>query len=226
MKKIGILHLLLLIVGSLLCFAGSFYFALQKAIATAKANLPPPAPAPVVAAAVPDVRKEESSQEPSVQRWVVPQKVAEELNTWRHELEEKEKKLLAQDADILRRNNLLNAEREALGKERARLSEMQKDIEERLILVSKADTANLEQVSTLYSNMKPVESAGIMRQLSDEQNAKLLGIMKPTKSAKILETWSRTFPDDRERLAHISDAMRVIIKTDDQPQVSLNNPAQ
>jgi len=70
--------------------------------------------------------------------------------------------------------------------------------------------------------MKPIEACGIMRQLPDEQNAKLLGIMKPTKSAKILETWSRTFPDDRDRLARISDAMRVVLK-DEPAQVSLNS---
>jgi len=217
MKRIGILHLLILILGSVLCFGGSFWFAMQKAIATAKANQPPPAPVVVV---VP--KKEEPTPEPGTEKWVMPQKVADELNTWRHELEEREKKLLAQDADILRRNNLVNAEREALGKERARLSEMQKNIEERLILVSKTDTANLEQVSNLYSTMKPIEACGIMRQLPDEQNAKLLGIMKPTKSAKILETWSRTFPDDRDRLARISDAMRVVLK-DEPAQVSLNS---
>lgn len=217
MKRIGILHLLILILGSLLCFGGSFWFAMQKAIATAKANQPPPAPVVVV-----EPKNEEPPPEPGTEKWVMPQKVADELNTWRHELEEREKKLLAQDADILRRNNLVNAEREALGKERARLSEMQKNIEERLILVSKTDTANLEQVSTLYSSMKPIEACGIMRQLPDEQNAKLLGIMKPTKSAKILETWSRTFPDDRDRLARISDAMRVVLK-DEPAQVSLNS---
>lgn len=217
MKRIGILHLLILILGSLLCFGGSFYFAMQKAIATAKANMPPPAPVVVA-----EPKKEEPPPEPGTEKWVMPQKVAEELNTWRHELEEREKKLLAQDAEILRRNNLINAEREALGKERARLSEMQKNIEERLILVSKTDNANLEQVSNLYSTMKPIEACGIMRQLPDEQNAKLLGIMKPTKSAKILETWSRTFPDDRERLARISDAMRVVLK-EEPAQVSLNS---
>ncbi len=216
MKRIGILHLLILILGSVLCFGGSFFFAMQKAIATAKANMPPPAPVIVV-----EPKKEEPPPEPGTEKWVMPQKLAEELNTWRHELEEREKKLLAQDAEILRRNNLINAEREALGKERARLSEMQKNIEERLILVSKTDNANLEQVSNLYSTMKPIEACGIMRQLPDEQNAKLLGIMKPTKSAKILETWSRTFPDDRERLARISDAMRVVLK-EEPAQVSLN----
>lgn len=217
MKRIGILHLLILILGSVLCFGGSFYFAMQKAISTAKANMPPPAPVVVV-----EPKNEEPPPEPGTEKWVMPQKVAEELNTWRHELEEREKKLLAQDAEILRRNNLINAEREALGKERARLSEMQKNIEERLILVSKTDNANLEQVSNLYSTMKPIEACGIMRQLPDEQNAKLLGIMKPTKSAKILETWSRTFPDDRERLARISDAMRVVLK-EEPAQVSLNS---
>lgn len=218
MKRIGLLHLLLLIVGSVLCFAGSFFFAMQKAIATAKANMPPP-----VVEAVVEKTEAAPPPEPGTEKWVVPQKVAEELNTWRKELEEREKKLLAQDADILRRNNLINAEREALGRERAKLSTMSKEIEERLIVVSQADTTNLEQVAQLYSTMKPGESAGIMRQLTDEQNARLLGIMKPTKSAKILETWSRTFPDDRERLARISDQMRVIVKTDEQAKVTINS---
>lgn len=220
MKRIGIIHLLILILGSVLCFFGSFYFALQKAIATAKANLPPP-----VVEAVVEHKPTEPPPEPGTEKWVVPQKVAEELNVWRKELEEKEKKLLALDADILRRTNLINAEREALGRERVKLSEMERSIEERLILVSQADNANLEQVAQLYSTMKPVESAGIMRQLTDEQNARLLGLMKPTRSAKILETWSRTFPDDRDRLARISDQMRVVVKSDEPAKVTINNPS-
>lgn len=226
MKKIGILHLILAVVACVLSFAGSFYFGLQKTIAYAKEHAPKPV---VVVAEEPDPKKDLAHtpilvpKDQPVDKWVVPQKVAEELDGWRKELEEREKKLLAEDADILRRNNLIKAEQQSLAKERERLNAMQKEIEARLIVVSQAEVTNIEQISQLYSTMKPGEAAGIIRQLPDEQIAKLLGIMKPTKSAKLLEIWGRTFPDDRERLAKISDQMMVVMKADEQPKVTINS---
>lgn len=224
MKKIGILHLIIVIVVSMLCFTGSFYFGLQKTIAFAKEHMPtPPTPAEES-----DARKELANtsivvpKDQPVDKWVVPQKVAEELDGWRKELEEREKKVLAQDADILRRNNLIKAEQESLAKERARLNSIQKEIESRLIVVSQAEVTNIEQIAQLYSTMKPAEAAGIIRQLPDEQIAKLFAIMKSTKSAKLLEIWGRTFPDDRERLARISDQMMMVLKSEEQPKVTIN----
>jgi flagellar motility protein MotE (MotC chaperone) len=230
MKRIGILHLLILILGSAFCFAGSFYLGLQKTLAAARAAAAveeekAAQESKPVAEAVPEDSKSAAPPEPSPdKKLVTPQKVAEELDGWRKELSEREKKLLSMDADILRRNNLINAERDALRTEREKLTSMQKEIESRLLEVTQTEVANSEQISQLYSGMKPVEACGIMRQLTDPQVARLLAVMKPTKSAKILETWSRTFPDDRERLARISDQMGTIVKENDQPKVTINTP--
>lgn len=228
MKRIGFIHLLILILGSALCFFGSFWFAMQKTIAAARvsANAMAAAEATKAGDAVKDTKPEIKVRDvakPIPEKWITPQKVAEELDGWRKDLDQREKKLLVLDAELLRRSNLLNTEEESLKSEREKLLTLQKDIEIRLLAVSQTESTNNEQVANLYSTMKPAEAAGIIRQLPDQLAAKLLSIMKPTKSAKIIEIWSRTYPDDCERLAKISDDMRLIVAPPEPSKVTLNS---
>ncbi len=173
-------------------FVGGLYFSgalFQKpAIAAAAATSRSPAP-------------------PNAERLT---QLARELDTWNKELLARKQQLLELDQSLQHRESLIKVERETLEQERQKLTNLQKQLESRFIFIKKDESENLEQLADLYNKIKPEDASRLMRQFPDDQATRLLTLMKPVRSARLLEAWIAQFPDDRERLARIMDHMRVV----------------
>ena len=140
------------------------------------------------------------------------QKTAEELDAWRQEMEKKKKDLVALDQNIIQRENLMHEERASLNRERDELNKTQKKIEDRLVKISDTEAANIQEMALMYSAMKPEENIKLLRPLADDQIARIMAVTKLKRNAKILETWSRLFPDDNERLVRVTERMRLVMR--------------
>jgi flagellar motility protein MotE (MotC chaperone) len=135
-------------------------------------------------------------------------RVASELDTWRRELAEKNNKALLLDAELARREQLIQAERDALDKERDRLDQVQKDMEDRLVKIKENEGTRLQQLADLYSTMKPEGSIALLRALPPDQATKVLAtIMEKNKkvAAKLLDAWIATYPADQAAVAQITN---------------------
>ncbi len=132
-------------------------------------------------------------------------KVASELDSWRRDLNEKNEKALALDAELARREEIIRAEREALDKEKERLAQVQKDMEARLIKIQANEQPRLEELSSLYKTMKPDSAVDLMRALPSEQVTKILTVMDRKIQAKLLSLWVQKYPEDKVAVAQITN---------------------
>jgi flagellar motility protein MotE (MotC chaperone) len=196
--------LLIVIAIAALVFAGTF--ALGVKVAISQVPIPEP-PLPPQMAPMKDV--ETAAALPTPENLT---KVAMEMDTWRAELQSREKKLLEQDQEIIKRQALLKAEREGLDRDRAKILELQKEVEGRLVEVEQNEVAHLEQMATLYSTMKIEDAVGFIRKLPDKEITRLLGYLKTSKVARFWETWSKAYPEDHERLVTLLDQSRMVVQ--------------
>jgi len=134
-------------------------------------------------------------------------KVAAELDSWRRDLTEKNEKALALDAELARREEILRAEREALDKEKDRLSQVQKDMESRLIKIRESEAPRLEELAGLYKTMKPDSAIDLLRALPSEQVTKIFSTstMDRKTQAKLLSIWVQKYPGDKAVVAQITN---------------------
>ncbi len=132
-------------------------------------------------------------------------KIAAELDSWRRELTERNNKALLLDAELARREQVLQAERSALDKERANLDQVQKDLEDRLIKIKDNEVPRLEEMANLYSTMKPDDAVVLLRSLPQDQATRLLTVMKPKIRAKLLSGWIEKYPADKALVAQVTN---------------------
>ncbi len=141
-------------------------------------------------------------------------RVASELDTWRRELAEKNNKALLLDAELARREQLLDAERDALDKERQHLTQVQKDMEDRLIKIKENEGPRLQQLAELYSTMKPEGAVALLRALPTDQATKVLAVLPKKVLAKLLDAWIAGYPADQAVIAQVTnDLVRTIADT-------------
>ncbi|MDE1171500.1 MAG: hypothetical protein PW734_09885 [Verrucomicrobium sp.] len=153
-------------------------------------------------------------------------KIAAELDSWRRELTERNNKALLLDAELAKREQLLQAERGALDQERSRLEHVQKDMEDRLIKIKQNETPRLQELADLYSTMKPDDAVSLLRVLPPEQATKVVTVMKQKTAAKLLSNWIEKYPGDKALVAQITnDLVRTIDQPSSSTDLSSNNPS-
>lgn len=187
-----------------------------KQIPQAAPPTPAQLPVPVVEYSGPPILRPQSTESLT--------KTAEELDQWGKDLKKQEQAQLERDQALLQREELIKNERAALNVERERLAEMQarmneqltshrKEIDSRVNTINTEEDANLQKLSELYALMKVDESVELLRGTPDDQVAKILSFTKLKRQAKVLETWSTKYPDDRERILRITEVMKRLAKS-------------
>ncbi|MFZ5806699.1 MAG: hypothetical protein ACOY3I_05795 [Verrucomicrobiota bacterium] len=146
--------------------------------------------------------------------------VVNELDQWRAELNTQKEKLLAMDQDIMRRETILKAERESVEKEKAKILEMQKQLSERVLSVQVNDAQKYKELAVMFTKMKVDQVVLFMKMFPDDQTSKLMSFIPNKQLIKILEYWSITYPDDRERLMRVTSQIRRVIQ---EPLISSAN---
>jgi flagellar motility protein MotE (MotC chaperone) len=135
--------------------------------------------------------------------------VANELDAWRRELSEKRNQALQYDAELLKREQVMKAEREALNRERQRVMGLQKEVEDRLIKIKGTEEPKLQELADLYKTMKPEDAAQLIKNQDPEQAAKVLSKMSAKVQAKLLTAMLKTAISAEEKRA-VSDLILML----------------
>ncbi len=132
------------------------------------------------------------------------QQQAMKLDQWSQDLTKKEKQNLEEDKNLRQREEAIKAEEE-------KINNLQKQLEDKVLTIQEHESHSYEEMAVVYGNMKPEQASALLRKLTDEKIARLLTYMKSTHTSKLLEGWVATFPDDADRVAKISDQMRLVV---------------
>ena len=113
----------------------------------------------------------------------------------------KERARLHQQADLLdQRAARVTAEEKELGKIRADIETLRKEIGDKVIEISVDETKNLKTLAQTYTNLSPHAAVAILREMDDVTTVKILSLMKPDVVGALFEEMSRT-PDNDGTLA-------------------------
>lgn len=149
--------------------------------------------------------------------------VAKQLDLWKQELVDKENLLLAMDEDLLHRKAILDAERNSLDEQRQEILNLQAQVESRIdnahkilaartIEIQAHEAKNFEELANMFSKMKLDQVVNFIRLFPDEKVTRLLSFIPQRQLIKILEKWSTTYPDDRQRIVNVTEQMRRVVR--------------
>ncbi|MEM9581658.1 MAG: hypothetical protein AAGA08_00930 [Pseudomonadota bacterium] len=94
--------------------------------------------------------------------------------------------LNAKEAELQERTYALNAARELIDQNLARLEEAEKRLEATIVNVDGASEGDLDRLTAVYESMKPKVAAGLFEQMEPEFAAGFLGRMAPQAAAGIM----------------------------------------
>ena len=85
------------------------------------------------------------------------------------------------------------------------------DFEKTVVRVKEEEAANLKRQAKMYASMAPENATPILKEMTDEQLAKLLVFMKDGEVVAILETLAKSGKDETKRVAQLSEKMRTTL---------------
>ncbi|MBI3416271.1 MAG: hypothetical protein HY043_13335 [Verrucomicrobia bacterium] len=134
-----------------------------------------------------------------------------ELKSSRTELAEREKRLKELE-------ERLRGERGEFSDATQRVFQLQKQVdqsvvefEKSIVRVQEEETANLKKLAKMYASMSIESATTILKEMTDDQLAKLLAFMKESDVVAILENFAKGGKDDVKRVVQLSEKMRVTV---------------
>jgi flagellar motility protein MotE (MotC chaperone) len=125
-----------------------------------------------------------------------------------------ERARLRQQADLQdQRAARLAAEARELGKIRADIEGLRREIADKVIEITADEAKNLRTLAQTYANLSPRAAVAILRELDDLTAVKILSLMKPDVVGPIFEEMSRTAGTDgplARRAAVLSEKLRLM----------------
>jgi flagellar motility protein MotE (MotC chaperone) len=153
--------------------------------------------------------------------------VAKEMDEWRQELTEQRNQNIQQDADLIKREQLVRAERDALTRERQRVISLTQELETQIIRIKDSEAPKLQELADLYTTMKPEEAQQILRARYNDSRSdvvKIMSKMRPKIQAKVISAWLKSAGNndlEKNIVAEITVDMKKI--TTSQPPSALND---
>lgn len=109
----------------------------------------------------------------------------------------------------------IETEKKELIRIRSEIEKMRQDLTEKTTELQSSEKGNVRNLSRTYSNMKPTQAVAILSEMSDANIVKLLALMKPDVTARILGEMARTDNGSGNasmaaRAAQLSDQLRLL----------------
>lgn len=160
------------------------------------------------AAAVPEAKK----LDPEVKRrgwdfWTI------EIENLSNELKEEKARLRKQAEMIELRAGRLAAEEKELGKLRADIEAVRKDIADKIITISADEAVNLKKLAQTYATLSPRAVVAIIREMDDATVIKIFSLLKIDVVGPIFEEMSKTAGPEgplAKRAATLSEKLRLM----------------
>jgi flagellar motility protein MotE (MotC chaperone) len=214
MKQNAMTLLIVLVVGGLLFFGTLFgltFFVIVDKI-----------PLPQIAPPVAEKPSEEEEKKMVHHKKIFPTtlegftEIADQLDGWRLDLNKKELEITKIEQEMEKKKVLMATEQDAIKREKEKIEQMQRTLEEHLLKIEKEQSANFKDLGQLFAKMTPEETINFLRLFEDNQTSKLLTYIPKKQLIKILEIWSKNYPNDRKRLVNITSEMRNVVKMQDE----------
>lgn len=131
-----------------------------------------------------------------------------EMDRVMNELLREKKAVAAKEEQLNELSTRLEAERAELNIVLLSVQRTQKEFDRNVLRVHDEETANLKKLAKVYANMTPEGAAVILKQMDDDQIAKILVFMKEPESAPLLETFAKLGEAEAKRAAALSERVR------------------
>lgn len=136
-----------------------------------------------------------------------------EIDNLSNELKEERARLKKQSELLDQRSARVAAEERELGKLRADVEAMRKQVSDRLVEVSADEAKNVRSLAQTYANLTPKGAVAILKEMDDSTAVKILSLMKPDIVGPIFEEMSRNAGTDTalaKRAATLSEKLRLM----------------
>ena len=136
-----------------------------------------------------------------------------EIDNLSNELKEERARLRQQADQLEQRETRVALEEKELGKVRAGIERMRREIAEKVVEISVDEAKNLRGLAQTYTNLSPKAVVAIIREMDDVTSVKILSLMKPDAVGPVFEEMSRTSGPDgplSRRAAILSEKLRLV----------------
>jgi flagellar motility protein MotE (MotC chaperone) len=131
------------------------------------------------------------------------QKVGVEWDARGNDLKKRKEVLDEREAQLRKLENDLKLEKVSMEEIRKKIELMQKQFDERIVLIDANQDANIQQLAKVYSGMTAQNAAKILSTLPDPQAVLIIRKMKEAQAAKILEVWANADPLKANRITSL-----------------------
>jgi flagellar motility protein MotE (MotC chaperone) len=128
------------------------------------------------------------------------------------ELNKEKQALATREQQLNELATRLQAERSEINQVTQTVFRLQQEFDRNVLRVREDETANLRKLAKIYSTMTPEGATLIIRQLEDEEIAKMLVIMKESEAAPLLENLAKLGEAEAKRAAALSERLRKSIR--------------
>lgn len=116
----------------------------------------------------------------------------------------------------------IETEKKELIRIRSEIEKMREELTQKTTELQSSEKGNVRNLSRTYSNMKPTQAVAILSEMSDANIVKLLALMKPDVTARILGEMARTDNGSGNasmaaRAAQLSDQLRLLKQDQNNP---------
>ena len=139
--------------------------------------------------------------------WVFSNPLAEEIVA---ELETEQNALAVRRAELDELEKRLVAEKAEIRRNRDDVERMQKDLEQTVQKVAEDESENLKRLAKVYAAMSPKGAGMILKEMSDEQIFRVMVFMKDDQIAVVLENMAKEGPRHAVRASLLADRLRLL----------------
>lgn len=136
-----------------------------------------------------------------------------EIENLSTELKEERAHLRHEKELLEQREARVALEEKELGKVRASIERMRREIAEKVIEISADEAKNLRTLAQTYATLSPRAVVAIIREMDDATSVKILSLMKPDAVGPVFEEMSKTSGADgtlARRAAILSEKLRLV----------------
>lgn len=132
---------------------------------------------------------------------------------------ERQQKVLATRAKALDEYALrLDAEKRELEMASQKVLQLRSEFDSNVVHVLSAEAANIKKLGRTYADMSPAAAARVLSQMDEKLVLRILSSMKEAQVGPILGAMAQRSPQDAERVAALTERLRVVVPPDAKSQ--------
>ena len=134
-----------------------------------------------------------------------------EFDQWVSQIKDERAALAVREDQLKEWEMRLTAENREISTVTQTVTKLQNDFDKRVLQFKEQETVNAKKQIKVISDMSPEGAAAMLNEISDDDTAKLLFLMKPDVSGPILDAMSKLGPVQAKRAATITQRLKEVL---------------